>query len=386
MRSALAAFPKTPWKREVLALSLRASPLQNGARRNYSQVASYMIKYSEWGNPQKVLYEHTHPVKCHPVSSDSVLVKMLLATVNIADLEMAAGSHCVQPALPAVAGNEGVGRIVEVGSNVKTLRLGDWVIPRDYGFGTWRSLILTDEKSLIRVPNDIPVLGAATLMMYPCTAYRILKCIRNLKPGDTIFQNSVFSPVGQAIIQLCKAWGIISVNILRDGPATKTLEHELKLLGADHVVTDRFLRTGDMDYFVKKLPVKPRLAVNCLSWGVATRQFSRYLADDAVMVTYGDMTRRPSPDAVTLCNREIHKVHGYWESSWEHEHQKCKKKKLPDMQEMVSELAYMMQTGMLQLPICDLYTLDMYPFAVKAAREVIDPRRIAFKIDDEVKL
>lgn len=34
-----------------------------------------------------------------------------------------------------MGGNEGVAQIVEVGSKVKSLKLGDWVIPKDAGLG-----------------------------------------------------------------------------------------------------------------------------------------------------------------------------------------------------------------------------------------------------------
>lgn len=46
-----------------------------------------------------------------------------------------AGTYAILPDLPAVGGNEGVAQILEVGSQVKALRPGDWVIPRDAGLG-----------------------------------------------------------------------------------------------------------------------------------------------------------------------------------------------------------------------------------------------------------
>lgn len=34
-----------------------------------------------------------------------------------------------------MGGNEGVGQVLEVGSQVQTVKVGDWVIPRDAGLG-----------------------------------------------------------------------------------------------------------------------------------------------------------------------------------------------------------------------------------------------------------
>lgn len=46
-----------------------------------------------------------------------------------------AGTYAILPDIPAVGGNEGVAQIVEVGSKVKSIKLGDWVIPKDAGLG-----------------------------------------------------------------------------------------------------------------------------------------------------------------------------------------------------------------------------------------------------------
>lgn len=48
---------------------------------------------------------------------------------------MFSGTYAILPDLPAVGGNEGVAEVVEVGSQVKGLKVGDWVIPRDAGVG-----------------------------------------------------------------------------------------------------------------------------------------------------------------------------------------------------------------------------------------------------------
>lgn len=57
------------------------------------------------------------------------------------------------PDLPAVGGNEGVGEITAVGSNVTRLAVGDWAVPMPAaGFGTWRNIAKADE---VRVQCDV---------------------------------------------------------------------------------------------------------------------------------------------------------------------------------------------------------------------------------------
>lgn len=45
------------------------------------------------------------------------------------------GNYGLLPQLPAVGGNEGVGQVVAVGSNVTGVKPGDWVIPATAGLG-----------------------------------------------------------------------------------------------------------------------------------------------------------------------------------------------------------------------------------------------------------
>lgn len=50
-------------------------------------------------------------------------------------LFFSSGTYAILPDLPAVGGNEGVAQVVEVGGQVKSLKKGDWVIPKDAGLG-----------------------------------------------------------------------------------------------------------------------------------------------------------------------------------------------------------------------------------------------------------
>lgn len=65
---------------------------------------------------------------------------------------------------------------------------------------------------------------ASMFNVNPCTAYRMLKDFVALKPGDTVIQNGANSAVGQLVIQLCKIWGIKTVNIVRDRPDIENLK------------------------------------------------------------------------------------------------------------------------------------------------------------------
>lgn len=131
-----------------------------------------------------------------------------------------------------LSGNEGVAIVEEIGAEVSSLKKGDKVIsqsPRlslkhltEYAtvaapqMGTWQSRQILNANQLLPVSNKLSDLQAATLQTNPPTAYRMLKDFTSLQQGQWVIQNGGNSAVGQAAIQLCKAWGIHTINLIRD--------------------------------------------------------------------------------------------------------------------------------------------------------------------------
>jgi len=97
-------------------------------------------------------------------------------------------------------------------------------------------------KIVIQVAADLNPIEAATMSVNPCTAYRMLKDFIPLKSGDVVIQNGANSAVGQCVIQMCRAEGIKSVNIIRNRPDVEQLKQELRSMGADFVLTEEELR------------------------------------------------------------------------------------------------------------------------------------------------
>jgi len=109
------------------------------------------------------------------------------------------------------------------------------------------------------------VVTAATISVNPCTAYRILKDFENLQPGDCVIQNGGNSGVGQAVIQLCREFGLKCVSLVRPREDFKQLKAKLLALGNSDttIITDEDLRGMMKDF-------KAQLALNCLGGKSAT--------------------------------------------------------------------------------------------------------------------
>ncbi|XP_051500871.1 enoyl-[acyl-carrier-protein] reductase, mitochondrial isoform X2 [Myxocyprinus asiaticus] len=218
-----------------------------------------------------VYREHSHDfdtvrmeqVLLPPVGDGGVRVHMLAAPINPADINMIQGTYPILCPLPAVGGNEGVAEVIEVGSDVTVLRPGDWVLPIDACFGTWRTGAVCEEDDLISVSKDISLLEAATVFVNPCTAYRMLHDFQTLTPGCTLIQNGSNSAVGQAVIQIAAALGLKTINIIRGRPNCAELIEELRSLGADYVITEEEVMSSGLCQIFEEVP-KPKLGLNCV--------------------------------------------------------------------------------------------------------------------------
>ncbi|OWF39165.1 enoyl-[acyl-carrier-protein] reductase, mitochondrial-like [Mizuhopecten yessoensis] len=337
---------------------------------------SIAITYSDFGDPRKVLRKEIIPMPTK-LESSQILVKMLMAPINPSDINMIEGTYHIRPTLPSLVGNEGVGEVVDVGDGVKNLQKGDWVLPAHSAWGTWRTHALCEESSVEKVDNDIPVLGAATLAVNPCTAYRMLKDFFPVKQGDIVIQNGANSSVGQCVIQLAKEWGIHTVNIVRDRPDCNQLTNNLKDLGATHVVTEEFASSRGMRDFVASLPKAPVLALNCVGGRSAT-ELTRFLGQNGVMVTYGGMSKKPVvvPTGAFIF-KEI-RLAGYWNTQWNTINSKS-----PEKLKMYKDLCDLIRAGKFLPPESDLTSIDKFEDAVAQAMEGFRKKKIVLVMDEK---
>ncbi|XP_043074832.1 enoyl-[acyl-carrier-protein] reductase, mitochondrial [Puntigrus tetrazona] len=315
-----------------------------------------------------VYREHTHNIDTlrmeqlplPPVGDCSVRVHMLAAPVNPADINMIQGSYPILCPLPAVGGNEGLGEVIEVGSNVTSLRPGDWVVPIDAGFGTWRTGAVCEEDELISVPKDISVLGAATIFVNPCTAYRMLRDFQTLSPGCTVIQNASNSAVGQAVIQIAAALGLKTINIIRDRPNCTELVDELQSLGADYVLTEEEVMSTGLHQVFEEVP-KPKLGLNCVG-GLSGGLVLSNLDYGGTMVTYGGMAKRPLQiPAKSFIFQDV-TLKGFWLTQWKRKHREDK----AQLKAMLDAVCELMRAGQLSAPHCVQTPFHQYSHALQA--------------------
>lgn len=215
----------------------------------------YEIQADQYGVPSEVLkLNHTTTIDATQLKADDVLIKLLGAPINPADINMVEGKYALLPSsLPATFGNEGVFQVVDHRASDEQVRPGDWVLPKKLEWGKWRSHGIISINDLIKIPSEIGIEAAATLSVNPCTAYRLLKDFAALESGDTVIQNGGNSGVGQAVIQLCKLWNINVVSIVRNREqGMAELVDYLRSIGAEHIYVEEDLRKGLFQLIFKK--------------------------------------------------------------------------------------------------------------------------------------
>lgn len=308
---------------------------------------SSAVVYEHHGPPESV----TRVVELPPVEvkENDVCVKMLAAPINPSDINRIEGVYPVRPQVPAVGGYEGVGEVHSLGSAVKGLSPGDWVIPSPPSSGTWQTYVVKEQSVWHKINKDVPMEYAATVTINPLTALRMLEDFGNLNPGDAIVQNGATSIVGQCIIQLARIRGIHSINIIRDRVGSDEVKEKLKGLGADEVFTESQLEVKNVKGLLANLP-EPALGFNCVGGNSATLVL-KFLRQGGTMVTYGGMSKKPITVSTSSFIFKDLSLRGFWLQKW------MSSDKAKESRKMIDYLLGLTQEGKIK------YEMELVPFS-----------------------
>lgn len=247
---------------------------------------SNVLIHSQYGKPGDVV--HTTTYELPNLEPKHLRIDMAYSPINPADINMLEGKYVIQPQLPCVLGNEGVGIVTEVGDDVEGISVGDHVIlpfrHQENWIGLWAETILSPASDVIVVPKEIPLQQAAMLTINPVTALQLLTLFCDLEEGDTIVQNAANSGVGRWVIALAKKRSINTINLVRN----IDLAPELKALGATYVLEDHHGVSKD----IKKCAESILLGLNAVG-GQSATEILKSLSEQGTCVTYGAMSKEP---------------------------------------------------------------------------------------------
>jgi NADPH2:quinone reductase len=174
---------------------------------------------------------------------NEALVKVSVAGVNSIDGHFRDGS--LRTPLPFIPGQEGSGIVSAVGSQTKTVKIGDRVAWSG-SLGSYAEYVAATADSLVPVPATITDQQAAAAMMHGLTAHYLANDAHKLKAGETALVHAAAGGVGLLLVQMARAIGARVIG-------TASSEEKAKLAreaGADEVI---IFTKQDFETEVKRL-------------------------------------------------------------------------------------------------------------------------------------
>lgn len=253
-----------------------------------------------------VLSVHTYTPK--EDLSQSIVLRTLAFPINPSDINQLQGVYPSKPEKTlaysteqpsAIAGNEGVFEVISVPEGEYTLSAGDWVIPVQANQGTWSNYrVFSKASDLIKV-NGLDLYSAATVSVNGCTAYQLVNNYVDWNSGknEWLIQNAGTSGVSKLVTQIAKAKGIKTLSVIRDREGFESVAKVLEdKFGATKVISES--DNSDKAFAKEQLPqilgpdANIRLALNSVG-GKSSASIARKLDKDALMLTYGGMSKQP---------------------------------------------------------------------------------------------
>lgn len=298
------------------------------------------VRFSRFGRASAVAELVDVPEPGAP-GSGQVLLEVEVAPINPSDLLHFAGRYASPAPLPSFAGGGVLGRILAIGPDVGEVAVGDRVIVVNTERSGWRERFVWSAAGLMPLPDADPV-ALALLAANPPTALLMLETFCDLKRGDWVMQNAANSSVGISLIQIAKAKGLQTVNVVR----REGLVEPLTALGADVVLVDGPDLAERVKQAVGGDPIK--LAIDAIA-GDATRRLGACVANGGVVVNYGLLSGKPCEmDSADVLFRDV-ALKGFWYAGWR------SRVRPEEAKQLFERLVGMLEDGSLRVPVEAVY-------------------------------
>lgn len=198
------------------------------------------IVFEEQGNVDKLQYKDVPEPKIGPTE---VLVKIKAAGCNYNDIWARRGLPGMEVILPHISGSDAAGEVVEIGSEVKSVKAGDQVMAhpgiscrtceactsgqeffcrryRIWGFqtgpleGADGEYAKLPEVNLLPKPPDLSFEEAASLPLILMTVWRMLVSRARIQAGDYVLVWGGAGGLGSMAIQVCNLFGARAIAVV----------------------------------------------------------------------------------------------------------------------------------------------------------------------------
>ncbi|HSS66694.1 MAG TPA: quinone oxidoreductase [Gammaproteobacteria bacterium] len=190
------------------------------------------VQVTRYGGPEVLALEN---VAVPEPGDGEVLLALEFAGVNFIDVYTRRGDYARSDTYanepPFTLGREGGGTVARVGRGVGNFAEGDraayCLVP-----GAYAEYAVVPDWRLVKVPDEVDMKTAVTLMLQGCTAHYLSHSLFQLGKGQRCLIHAASGGVGQLLVQLAKIRGA-------EVFATVGTEEKAKLAkerGADHTI------------------------------------------------------------------------------------------------------------------------------------------------------
>jgi len=186
------------------------------------------VRVHKAGGPEVLTYEE---VDLPAPGPGQIRIKQGAIGINYIDTYFRQGAYPPPNGYPFIAGNEGSGDVVAVGSGVTDIKVGDRVAAVAPLGGYASERILPADRA-VKVPSNISHEQAAGMMLKGMTAEYLLRRTFKVEKGHTVLVHAAAGGVGLILCQWAKHLGATVIGTV----GSKDKAELAKQNGADHTI------------------------------------------------------------------------------------------------------------------------------------------------------
>ena len=267
---------------------------------------SRTIKFTQAGGPEVLEFSEAH---VSPPGPQEVRIAVKAIGINRAESMWRNDQYVESPIFPAGLGYEAAGIVDAVGKDVTDFAVGDAVstIPAFSlnQYSTYGEVILAPVHAVVKHPESLSFVEAASVWMMFLTAYGALVLDAQVQTGDFVIIPAASSSVGLAAIQIANYAGATPIALTRTSEKKRRL-HEV---GAPHIIV-----TQEQDMLAEVMRITDGNGARVAFDPVGGPDFPKLIAAltfQGIAYIYGALSEDDTPIPVLEMIRKMAAVKGY---------------------------------------------------------------------------
>ena len=243
-----------------------------------------------------------------------VLVRVAASPINPSDIMFVRGLYGFKKPLPAIAGFEGSGTVVECGSGImarllKGRRVACHAADPKITGGMWAEFLVTSAQACVPLRRNVEIEQAASMLVNPLSAWAMMSEVRRGR-HRALVQTAAASALGRMLIRLGRKFDVPTINVVRRAEQVQLLRD----LGAEHVLDSS---APDFDANLRHLCRKLRatIAFDAVAGEMSARVLHAQPRGSRLLV-YGALSLRAVEADPGSLIFEGKQMEGFWLSAW----------------------------------------------------------------------